>query len=295
MSVGQQVSLACLLEVSAPKPGNVHRGADFEDMCLNDFLIAGTLLGNAIDSVLAADPAVRSGAVGNMILSAVSATRSALDKNPNLGICLLLCPLAAAAHKGGGGVVTQADIATVLEELGPEDCRDVYEAIRIASPGGLGKVDDADVCDRAPDDLIAAMGLAADRDLVAAQFVNDFDLVFGEASLLLSEGLNRYATVDRAVIFTHTSLMARYPDSLIARKCGEETAAHSAFLASKTVDSLVDGSSFDDEDFQAELSALDFWLRSDGNRRNPGTTADLVAATLLVAIHNGVLKEYFAR
>ena len=37
LSIGQCASLACLLEVSAPKPGNVHRGADFEDMTFADF------------------------------------------------------------------------------------------------------------------------------------------------------------------------------------------------------------------------------------------------------------------
>ena len=32
------------------------------------------------------------------------------------------------------------------------------------------------------------------------------------------------------------------------------------------------------------LADLDFWLRSDGHRRNPGTTADLIAAGLFAAL-----------
>ena len=48
-SIGRLASLACLLEVSAPKPGNVHRGADFADVTFEDFLISAEILGNTID------------------------------------------------------------------------------------------------------------------------------------------------------------------------------------------------------------------------------------------------------
>ena len=35
---------------------------------------------------------------------------------------------------------------------------------------------------------------------------------------------------------------------------------------------------------------LDAYLRSDGHRLNPGTTADLVTACLFVALREGILK-----
>ena len=60
-------------------------------------------------------------------------------------------------------------IAELLSHLTPDDCRDVYAAIRMANPGGLGRVDNADVSIASPSDLLAAMRLAADRDLVARQ------------------------------------------------------------------------------------------------------------------------------
>jgi len=45
MDVATLAQLSCLLEVSAPKPGNVHRGADFEDLTYPDFLVAAALIG----------------------------------------------------------------------------------------------------------------------------------------------------------------------------------------------------------------------------------------------------------
>jgi triphosphoribosyl-dephospho-CoA synthase len=47
------------------------------------------------------------------------------------------------------------------------------------------------------------------------------------------------------------------------------------------------------ESFWSAVGELDFWLRSDGHRRNPGTTADLIAASLFAGIHNGIITAPF--
>ena len=49
-SVGRVASIACLLEVCASKPGNVHRGADFDDLTMTDFAISAEIVGQAIDT-----------------------------------------------------------------------------------------------------------------------------------------------------------------------------------------------------------------------------------------------------
>ena len=46
----------------------------------------------------------------------------------------------------------------------------------------------------------------------------------------------------------------------------------------------------DARQYQEKLSDLDFWLRSDHHKRNPGTTADLVGATLFAALREGHLR-----
>ena len=88
LSIGQCVSLACLLEVSAPKPGNVHRGADFEDMTYVDFAISAVAIAPAMEN------ACRHG-VGRTVREAIQATRAVIQTNTNLGTVLLLAPLAA--------------------------------------------------------------------------------------------------------------------------------------------------------------------------------------------------------
>jgi triphosphoribosyl-dephospho-CoA synthase len=81
-------------------------------------------------------------------------------------------------------------------------------------------------------------------------------------------------------------MLAAYPDSLIARKCGPETAARAAAIAQRVLAAGMPG----DEDYLLELGEFDFWLRSDGNRRNPGTTADLIAAGLFVVLREGLIR-----
>ncbi len=277
LSTGQCATLACLLEVAAPKPGNVHRGADFEDLRLEDFLASAVAIGPVMERA-AAQP------VGTTVLEAVRDTREAVGTNTNLGAVLLLAPLAAVPRgQPLGPGLGEETVRGVLAALGPDDARDVYEAIRLASPSGLGRVDENDVSGPPPRDLLAAMRAAADRDMVARQYADGFAEVLGLAVPWLQEGLARGWRLPEAIVHVHVRLMALFPDSLIARKCGPGVAAHSAALAQGVLDAGLPG----EESYAAALADLDFWLRSDGHRRNPGTTADLVAAGLFVGLRDG--------
>lgn len=282
LSPGRIATLACSWEVAAPKPGNVHRGADFEDATLEDFLTSAVVLGQVID-----DHAKES--VGQTILSAVVATKAAIGTNTNLGIVLLLIPLAKALSQYGA--LSSKTVAQVLDGLTPNDASDVFDAIQLAKPGGLGSVAKGDVVDPATSknlSLIAAMELAADRDLVARQYANGFAEVFGFCQQRLRFGQQQLKSQSPAIVFAHVATMAEFPDSLIARKCGMETALHSRMLAQKAIECFQrDPASEYHEEFWNAVSELDFWLRSDEHRRNPGTTADLIVATLFVAIHQG--------
>ena len=274
--IGQCATLACLLECSVPKPGNVHRGADFEDMSFYDFAASAAAIGPVMQA------ATVTGSVGRVVLSAVEATRVAVAKNTNLGTVLLLAPLAMVPTSKS----LPTGVAEVLGELTKEDASLVYEAIRVASPGGIGEVDEMDVQDAPPGDLLVAMQAAAERDLVARQYANGFQEVLGVAVPWLGERLaNGWALVD-AVVGLHIHLMAEYPDSLIARKSGEAVAEESARRARQVEASGLPSTAA----YQAAVADLDFWLRSDSKRRNPGTTADLIAASLFVALRDGIIE-----
>jgi triphosphoribosyl-dephospho-CoA synthase len=266
--------VACLLEVTARKPGNVHPLASFHDCDWQTFADSA----EAIAPVLAETHRL---GVGAAILAAVRATQERVGRNTNLGMILLLAPLAAAAARGGD---LRDALQDVLASLTRIDADLVYEAIRLSKPGGLGTAAQEDVANAPSVGLVEAMRLAADRDDVAKQYVNGFEDVFRLAAAFDAQDL---ASLERQIIAAHVRRIAEASDTLIARKCGAETAREAAARAQDAVrKGLVET-----EAGRASLQELDIWLRADGNRRNPGTTTDLIAAGLFVAI----LKEQLPR
>jgi triphosphoribosyl-dephospho-CoA synthase len=278
LSIGQCVTLACLLEATAPKPGNVHRGADFDDLSFTDFAVSAVAIGPALES------AKRIG-VGPAVLQAIQATRALVSSNTNLGMVLLLTPLAAVPR----GQPLQSGVAAVLSHLKPEDTRCVYEAIRLAAPGGMGQVDEMDIADTPPQNLLDAMRAAAERDSIAKQYRDDYADVFRSVLPWLVEGRATGLTLTQSIIHVQVRLLSQLPDSLIARKCGAAVAQQASDFAAGV---LRAGNPFD-EAYNQALHDFDFWLRSDGHRRNPGATADLLAAGLFAALRDGLIQPPF--
>jgi triphosphoribosyl-dephospho-CoA synthase len=276
MSIAAAATLACIDEATAPKPGNVHRGADFEDLTYVDLVhsavIVGPILGRAAEV-----------GVGRAVLDAVIETRDCVGTNTNLGTLLLLAPLAAVRPD-----VTIADgIGRVLAELRCDDTRLVFEAIRVSGAGGLGQVNEADVSNEPPPGLglVEAMRLARERDLVARQYCIDFADVF-KIAMWIEEGVGCGWALETAIVYAHIQQMAEEADSLIRRKLGPGVAEQARTMAGKVLEAGLPG----EEAYERGLADLDFWLRLDGHRRNPGTTADLIAAAMFVLLREGRVK-----
>lgn len=278
LSIGQCFTLATIMEATAPKPGNVHRGTDFEDTSYPDFIVAATIVGPIIDLAVEMP-------LGQTILSAIAATRAAVATNTNLGTVLLIAPLAKVPRTAA----LEPGVRDVLARLTPQDARDVYEAIRVARPGGLGQVESADVAGEPPESLIAAMRLAADRDRVARQYATNFADVFQEVVPRIARALEAKLILPDAIVRVFLELLGEFPDSLIARRRGVDAARRASDMAA----TVLAAGPFGSEDFLLALSDFDFWLRADGHARNPGTTADLVAAGLFVALRDGIIKPPF--
>jgi len=276
LSLEQCVSLACLLEVSSPKVGNVHRSADFDDVTFNHFTIS---------AIVAAPHLARATnlGVGQAVYRAVEATQQAVASNTNLGIALLLAPLAAARSQGED---TRKHLPEVLAALTPDDADWAYRAIRLAKPGGLGEADSMDVNAPPPESLLAAMQAAADRDLVAMQYANGFAQVFDEAAMWIEESVQSGHALTTSIVYAHLRLLAAHPDTLIARKCGQATADKAMVMAQQVVDLGGPG----DEAFWEAAGDFDFWLRSDHHKRNPGAAADLITAAIFVLLAEGRVK-----
>ena len=281
-SVGRIASIACLLEVCAAKPGNVHRGADFDDLTLTDFAISAEIVGQSIDSR-------KSDSVGQLVHDIVSSTAEIVQTNTNLGISLLLGPLAIVANKED---LDQSNIRKQLKALESEDARLVYDAIRLAGPSGLGVSTEMDIQEEPPNDILDAMQFSSDKDLVARQYSNNFEQVFEEVVPMLVAGEAQFGCLTEAIIYSHVSMLARYGDSLIQRKCGADVSNQAKERAGHALLQLVEKP--DRQHYYDAVGDLDFWLRSDGHQRNPGTTADLIVAGLFVAMINEQISPPFA-
>lgn len=275
LSIGICAQAACILDVVTLKPGNVSLACSFADMSAMDFLLSAA----AIAPILERAPHRR---VGETILDCVRATRRVTNVNTNLGIILLLAPLSSVPP----GADLRDELLRTLMRLDLADASAAYKAIRLAKPGGLGSVPQQDVASEPTVTLREAMALAADRDLVARQYVNNFEQVF-EGVEILRDAKNRPgAELSVAVVRLYLTLLAKYPDSLIARKDGPEAAEEVSKRARQVLESPA-SQGFDPE----RADQLHAWLRGNGGQaKNPGTTADLVTACLFVALRQNIIQ-----
>jgi triphosphoribosyl-dephospho-CoA synthase len=266
-----QVALACVLEVSAAKPGNITPDHDFSDTTYADMVRSGLALG----SVFARRRVLRR-TVGELIADGMQATSRVAGANTNLGIVLLFAPLARAATTREADETLRSAVRRILAGLDVDDATAAFAAIVGAGPGGLGDAAEHDVRAPARVSLLEAMTAAAHRDSIASEYATGYTIVFGTGLPLLQHVLAAGQGTLEAIVSLHVGLLAAHPDTLIARKAGEEAARRISAAARGVRDGAV------------SLAEFDASLRADGNRLNPGTTADLVAATLLAALLSGV-------
>jgi len=272
---GRCAAEACRLEASAEKPGNVHPGAAFIDLSHAELVAAGAAIAPAIDRA----PIER---LGQTILAAVQASSGVTRSNANLGIVLALAPVAAAAEEQPRRRITAAGIAAVVSRLGPLDAADVWEAIRLANPGGMGKVSAADLRDPPPADLRAAMAAAAPHDQIARLWTAGYASLFdGLVEDLLAE-LGSGHSLGDAIVRGYLRQLARESDSLVARRHGTSVAGE---VSRGAADVLRAGAG----DWKNAVATFDRSLRVPV-KINPGTTADLVATALFILLWEGRLQ-----
>jgi triphosphoribosyl-dephospho-CoA synthase len=258
---------ACRLEIEALKPGNVHVFADGHRMTTDQFLLSARVSSGPLT-----DPGLP---VGRRILEAVRATRIAVGTNTNLGILLLATPLIRAAELPGG---LHDNLGMVLDGMDLDDTKAVFEAIVLASPGGLGSADAHDVREEPKVTLLEAMREATGRDMIARQYVTRFADVFGTGLAALDQALSRGEIGMWPTIFAYMAFLTAFPDSHVARKFGLEVAEQVREEAASALASL--GAAKDDRARIDLLTEFDLSLKA--RAINPGTSADLTVACLLV-------------
>lgn len=305
--VSRCATLATLLEVSAyPKPGNVHRTQDIPGTRYEQFLAGGVAVGPAMRKLAERGFEAEEGSlgwcdigVGSLVLEAVTDTLSwQRGGNVNLGSVLLLAPLAAAGGAALHGSPRsdakklREKLSKVLENTVPEDAVTIVEAIRMAmTPRVLGVVEELDVRDESTLNRIRSEKLkpkdlflrCADRDSICTEWVTDFETAFEIGHPYLRRSLEGSDDINSAVVDTFLFILSNRSDSLIARKSGLKRAEEVSDRARRI---LVQGGSRSSEGGEM-IRQLDRELQGARGALNPGTTADLAAASLFVALLEG--------
>ncbi len=273
--IAQCAELAMLFELSSsPKPGNVDRCHDFSDIGFHHFLV----------SAVSAYPVFRKaayghGSVGSLILDGVHARRAwNIESNTHFGSLVLMIPLAIAAGRPGE---LEVELMSVLEGTTVQDAIDFYCAFEMAGVR-VKDVDLFSLTDQSSRErlrqksktLQQLMFLSLDHDLIAREWSTNF-----ERSFLLSRRLKvligKHGLND-GVVRTYLEALAEVPDSLVCAKFGSEKARQVTLQAGMALrDDSLDGA----RQLDSLLLAEDI---------NPGSTADLIAASLFIYL----LQDY---
>jgi triphosphoribosyl-dephospho-CoA synthase len=298
--------LAAALEVSGwPKPGNVHRVANFRDTRFEHYIAGAVAIGPAIAKAAYQGIKLQKGeinpsevGVGRWILHAIQYIRYWHSHNTNLGMIILMSPLATAA----GTFIDTRKIK--IEELRrkfeliarattPQDALDLYKAISLTMPSGMGKVDEApDVTDadtwnqliEKEITLFKTMEISADWDTISKEFVNALEISLEKGYPFFRQTYKSTNDINTATVHTFLFLLSSIPDTLIQRKLGGDVAKQISHRAQEVLDQ---GGLLTKQGTKA-LKRFDISLRDAENKFNPGTTADLIAVILMTNLLEGM-------
>ena len=255
--IAKLAQIASVLEVSGwPKPGNVHRTRNYDDMVFQDFAISAVVIGDNME--------------------AVASQAKEIDD----------IPIAAAASISNSFDEIQENVGRLMDATTVEDAVNLYDAINVADAGGMGDQDEFDVMsEKAKDELRAnnqtmfdVLEISAGWDRLANELTNKMPVCFEIGYPCFSNFWKTSDDVDvinKATVLTFMTILSQIPDTLISRKYGNEVAEDVSKKASEILEFK------DDDSFVEKLLEFDDYLYD--NKLNPGTTADLTAASIFLS------------
>jgi triphosphoribosyl-dephospho-CoA synthase len=299
------LQLAILLEASAyPQPGNVHRIADFQETKYEHYLASAVAVAPHFRfashrGILTFTKKISPNniGIGKIIKNCVKSVDAwQHGGNTLLGTIILLAPIAVAAgmtfsQKPFSVIKLRKNIKTVVETSTSLDAVNVYDAIQIAKPEGLGKAPKLDVTD--PDSkknilednvtLFEVFKIAAKYDSVAAEWINNYPATFDLGYPFFVEKLRETGNVNIATVYMFLKILSEIPDTFIARKVGLPRAKEVSAQAKR----VLEMGDLTTSKGRQVLWKFDEELRDSEHKLNPGTTADIVTAVLAINILNG--------
>ena len=281
----ENAQLALLLEVSGtPKPGNVDRHRDLDELRFEHFMAGAVGAAAGLRRAEAGDP------VGVAFEEAVAGMATQQGGNTQFGCLLLLVPLVRAAATDD---LSPAGVSDVVAATTVDDAVQFYRAFEHVDVAVGDPPPDADALDvrrgaaaestlrerELP--LAAIMELAADPaegvpDGNAREWVTGFDRAFTAADTVLADE----GPIGDRTARLFLDLLAAQPDTLVATTHDAATAREVSQRAATVAERIAaDGDLTAAEELAAEFVDAGY---------NPGTTADLTAAALFIALERGL-------
>jgi triphosphoribosyl-dephospho-CoA synthase len=273
--IAGSAELAMLLEVSAtPKPGNVDRTHDFEDLTYEHFL----------GSAAGVFPVFRKAAsegnnIGDLILNAVQASATwQRAGNCHFGAILLLIPLCAAASRSSTIPQLRKNAVDIVRSTTSTDAVRFYKSFRSVNVRvqerhylDINDPDSVRTIQKQQLTLFDIMEISSSNDTIAKEWIEGFPRIFHGAELFRQFDESGH-NLNKSIVCLFLRLLSEEPDTLVAKKFGPRVAFE---VSAKATHVLEHGNI---EDFDEELIA---------RRINPGTTADLVIGSLFVTLLGG--------
>ncbi|MCW4016308.1 MAG: triphosphoribosyl-dephospho-CoA synthase [Candidatus Bathyarchaeota archaeon] len=301
--ISRCLELGILLEVSGyPKPGNVHRTADFKSTTFEHYLASAVAIAPSFRCAAKQGIRVSNGeiaavdvGIGSIIKDAVSRMLGSQNGgNTLLGAIIILAPIAVAA-----GMVRNSfslpklrkNIKVVVESTTPQDALELYDAIALVNPGGLNKSKELDVTDPASKKKIIDEGvtlldtfkIASTYDSIASEWVNNYPITFDLGYPYFIKQLKETGDINTATVHVFMKILSEVPDTFISRKVGQSKSESISAEAKE----VLNAGGLTTPLGRNLLMKLDSQLRDPDNNLSPGTTADITEAVLALNNLNG--------
>lgn len=260
---------ACLEELQALKPGNVHVFADGHGMTVFDFIKSAEVSANCMSQ--------QDLTLGERVLSAVKATQDAVGQNTNLGIVLLCAPLIEAALVAKDTHAFTYCLNHALHQLTIEDAQNVAKAIVMANPAGLNASAQHDVHAPVAVTLFELMRVAQDKDRIAWQYANRYQDILSFGLTRYVEALAKWGNPAWATTAVYLGFLSRQSDTHVIRK-HDQALASQVMHEAQTIEQIYMKA---DNVKLVQQKLLDWDASLKMRQINPGTSADLTVATLL--------------
>jgi triphosphoribosyl-dephospho-CoA synthase len=300
--IARCLELAILLEASAPKPGNVSVTTNFEKTSYNHFLASAVAAASSFETAAQRGISVSQGKIGfadvgvgrfiKKCMSGINAWQH--GGNTLLGTVILLSPIAVAAgmtSKTDNLEILRKNLKLIVESTTPNDAVNMYAAIEIANPAGLGNAPNLDIND--PDSvsrilhdkisLYKVFEIAEKYDTICSEWINNYPITFDLAYPSLAKKLQTMDNSNSATVQTFLEVLAKVPDTFIARKTGIEKSQEISLKARQ----ILNLGGTETALGKRRLKEFDQELRRSRNLLNPGTTADIIAAALALCVLKG--------